>query len=97
MREVANFFQVSVSALHWRLVVLKLLNKNAEMLAVEPPSVAYLYDTPEAFSPVFMKVMAEALERGAISVGRLTKLLGVTRDRLRELFASHAVPAPVTV
>lgn len=97
MREVADHFQVSVSALHWRLVALKFLNKTAEILTVEAPSDAYLADIPEAFSPVFMTVMAGAIERGDVSVGRLTKLIGVTRDRLRELFSGHAVPTPVTV
>lgn len=97
MRKVADHFRVSLSALHWRLVALKFLNKATEMLAVQAPLDAYLDDTPEAFSPVFMTVMASAIENGDISVGRLTKLLGVTRDRLRELFTGHAVPAPVTV
>lgn len=97
MREVADIFCVSVSALHWRLVALKLLSKACQMVEVGAPSDDYLADTPEAFSPVFMAVMANAVDKGDISVGRLTKLLDVTRDRLRELFSAHAIPAPVTV
>jgi Zn-dependent peptidase ImmA (M78 family)/transcriptional regulator with XRE-family HTH domain len=97
MREVADLFRVSVTALRWRLVALNLLNKASARVVVEPLSDTFRRDTPEAFSPLFMKVMSKAIEKGDISVGRLTKLLDVSRDRLRELFAAHAVRSPVTV
>lgn len=97
MREVADFFRVSVSALHWRLVSLKLLSKASRMLDVPPPSVQQQQDTPPAFSPAFMRVMATAIERGAISVARLAKLLEIPRHSLRGVFNAHAIAAPVTV
>lgn len=97
MREVADFFRVSVTALHWRLVGLKLLCKASEMLEVKAPSSDYLQDTPPAFSKGYMGVMAEAIHRGDISVGRLAKLIEVPRHALRSLFASHEIAAPVTV
>lgn len=97
MREVADFFRVSVSALHWRLVGLKLLNKASQMLEVEAPSDDYLQDTPAPFSKAFMGVMASAIERGDISVGRLAKLIAIPREALRALFAAHEIAPPVTV
>lgn len=97
MRTVADHFRVSVSALHWRLVALKFLNKAAAMLSVEPPSDAYLADTPPAFSPVFMTVIGKAIDAGDISVSRVAKLLEIPRDVLCDLFAAHDVRAPVTV
>lgn len=97
MREVADFFRVSVSALHWRLVGLRLLFRNSEMLDVEAPSADYLADTPAAFSPTFMRVMSDAIDRGEISVARLAKLIQVPRHALRDLFTANNVAAPVTV
>ena len=97
MRTVSDHFRVSVSALHWRLVALKFLNKAAAMLSVEPPSDAYLADTPSAFSPVFMTVIGKAIDAGDISVSRVAKLLEIPRDALYDLFAAHHVRAPVTV
>lgn len=97
MRTVADYFRVSVSALHWRLVALKFLNKAAAMLSVEPPSDAYLADTPPAFSPVFMTVIGKAIDEGDISVSRVAKLLEIPRDSLCDLFAAHDVRVPVTV
>ena len=97
MREVADFFRVSVSALHWRLVSLKLLGKLSKMLDVKAPLDEYLRDTPPTFSPTFMRVMANAIERGDISVSRLAKLIQIPRHALRSLFAAHDIAAPVTV
>lgn len=97
MRKVADFFRVSVSALHWRLVGLKLLCKATEMLEVEAPSSEYLRDTPPAFSKVYLSAMANAIDRGDISVGRLAKLIEVPRHALRSLFSAHELAAPVTV
>lgn len=97
MRKVADFFRVSVSALHWRLVGLKLLCKASEMLEVEAPPAEYLHDTPPAFSKVYLSVMANAIDRGDISVGRLAKLIEVPRHELRSLFSAHEIAAPVTV
>lgn len=97
MREVADFFRVSVSALHWRLVGLKLLGRLTKMLEISAPANAYLQDTPPAFSPAFMRVMADAIERGDISVARLAKLIQIPRHTLKSLFTAHDIAAPVTV
>jgi Zn-dependent peptidase ImmA (M78 family) len=97
MRKVADHFQVSVTALHWRLVFLGLLSKNTEMVEVPAPSATYLQNKPLAFSRSFLSVVARGIENGLVSVGRAVKLLGLSRDALRDLFVAHGVPAPLTV
>jgi hypothetical protein len=97
MRKVADFFRVSVTALHWRLVGLKLLNKASPMLEIMVPSGDHLQDTPAVYSKAFLSVMAGAIDRGDISVGRLAKLIQVPRHALRSLFAVHKIAAPITV
>jgi Zn-dependent peptidase ImmA (M78 family)/transcriptional regulator with XRE-family HTH domain len=95
MRKVADHFRVSVTALHWRLVALRLLSAATKMLEI--PSPAYTGDTPAQFSRTLVSVIAQAIEKGLISASRAAKLLDISRDKLRELFAEHGVPAPVTV
>ncbi len=97
MRAVADHFQVSIAALHWRLVSLRMLNRTAEILDCgvsmhdrDGPALAL-------FSRVFMSAVAKAIEEGEISVARLAKLLDVSRDKLRDLFTVHGVQVPVTV
>lgn len=97
MREVADHFRVSVTALHWRLVGLQFLSRATAMLEVSPPMQAYLDDTPAAFSRSFLKVMACAIERGQISVARLSKLLEIPRFDLRDLFDAHGIEVARTV
>lgn len=97
MREVADEFEVSVTALHWRLVVLGFLGAGAPMLDVPPSATATQHDTPPPFSRTFVSVLSEAIDKGLVSVGRLTKLIGLSRDALSDLFAVHNLPAPVTV
>jgi len=111
MRNVADYFQVSMTALHWRLVTLKLLSKSAEILdstAIDQNSVgdavaAYKpafnddWQTPPLFSRNFFTVLGAGIEKGLISIGKATKLLEIDRERLRNLFAEHGVAAPMTV
>lgn len=97
MREIADHFLVSVSALHWRLVALGLLSKSTQMLEVPSPAAEHLQDTPPAFSLAFFRVIGTAIEKGLISVSRVAKLLELSREGLRDLFATHGVPTPATV
>lgn len=97
MRTVADHFEVSVTALHWRLVALRLLTAATRMLEVAPPSPGHLKDTPPQFSRTYVSILAGAIEKGRLSVSRAAKLLEVSREALRELFTAHDVPVPVTV
>lgn len=97
MREVADIFRVSVTALHWRLVQLKFLGQAAPMLDVPPADPSVAGGNPAPFSSSFLKIMADAIERGRISVARLANLLATPRYELRPLFDAHGIDAPVTV
>lgn len=97
LRQVADHFRVSVTALHWRLVSLKLINRAALMADVTAPSAAQLNDTPPPFSAVFLSTMADAIMKGRLSVAKLASLLETPRYHLRELFETHGIEAPVTV
>ncbi len=97
MRTVADHFRVSVTALHWRLVALKFLNRQAPMLDVAALGAAQRADTPAAFSRVFLQAMADAIAKGRLSVAKLASLLETPRYLLRDLFETHGIEAPVTV
>lgn len=97
MREVADHFQVSVTALHWRLVALKLLAAATQMVEVCSPSTAYLQDTPPLFSKAYARVLSEAIDKGRISASKAAKILDLSREAVRDLFATHNVPTPVTM
>lgn len=96
MRKVADYFQVSVAALHWRLVTLGLLARKTE-LPEGTTAVDTAVEPPPAFSRAFLTVVARGIEKGRVSASRATKLLGVPRELLRELLGTHGVPAPLTV
>ncbi|KST60440.1 hypothetical protein AO398_14090 [Methylobacterium sp. GXS13] len=97
LRAVADHFQVSTQALHWRLVALRLLSATARHLEVVPSEAPANYEKPPLFSRNFARTIAEAIERGRLSVGKAVKLFEQSRDELRALFAAHGVPAPVTI
>lgn len=97
MREAANHFHVSVSALFWRLVSLGLLSAEAKRGEAAPATTKTVDPLPPLFSKVFVTTIANAIEKGRLSVGKTVKILGQSREQLREIFASHGVPVPVTV
>lgn len=97
LREVADYFQVSVTALYWRLVALKLLKASTRMVEVPPPCDEYLNNTPPLFSDTFMKTIALAINSGNISVQKVTKILNLTRESLSSTFVDHGIPVPVTI
>ena len=96
---VADEMLVSASALRWRLVELGEIDEGTARALPE----AALHNNgrearddipPALFSRPFVEVLALALERGLLSVGRAVDLLGLTRDGLDELFAAHGVTGP---
>lgn len=97
MREAANHFHVSVTALFWRLVSLGLLSAEAKRGELAPAATKAADPVPPLFSKTFATTIASAIENGRLSVGKAVKILGQSREQLREIFASHGVPIPVTV
>ena len=87
LNDSAHEFRVSVPALQWRLVQLKILEKDdigesttwvARREAAE--------DKPPPFSLGFVEVLEQGIEDGRISVRRVSALLGLTIDELGGLF-----------
>jgi len=95
LRTVAEYFQVSVSALHWRLVAVRLLTAGSKIPEVAASD--YQSKKPPLFSLAFVKVISTSIEQGRISASRAAKLLDLSREALRDLFAAHGVATPVTV
>ena len=100
MNAASDEWQVTSSALRWRLVALGAL-KTAAARALPEASLRNngrpeADDVPPArFSAPFLEVMGLAVDQGLVSVRRMAGLLGVTVEGLAELFASHGLERPV--
>lgn len=93
----ANRLGVSSIALKWRLKSTGRLT-NTQVDALDDALLRHNGgrtegddETPLAFGPRFVSVMAEAIGRGRISVRRAAALLGVTVDELGDLCDAHGV------
>src|SRR6202042_872202 len=98
LKSVADAFQVTASALKWRLVALGKLKLAAaraladQLLRQAAPKKSNL---PPLFSRMFMDVVARALEDGRISARRAAGVLDMTGDELSKVFEAHAITSPV--
>lgn len=91
----ARHFRVSGQALKWRLCNLGWISR-AEAEAVEDAALADSgAKPPPRFSRRFIERAARAIERGDVSVMRLSKLLATTGiGDLEKLFQEHGVAVP---
>lgn len=95
LNSVADELEVTSSALRWRLVALRQLNKAKARSISEAalrnngrqPSAT----SPPLFSKSFVEVMAKAIDQGHISVRRAAALVNLTMEDLGELFSTHGV------
>ena len=100
LNSAADELNVTSSALRWRLVTLRHLNKararaipehalrnNGREKAAETP--------PLLFSRSFAEVVALAIQQGHVSVRRTAALLGVSIEGLEELLAVHEVDCAI--
>ena len=96
LNAAADDLKVTSSALRWRLVTLRYLNRararaipeaalrnNGRTKAEELP--------PSLFSRPFAEVVALAIDRGHVSVRRSAALLGLSIKGLEELFSAHGL------
>jgi Zn-dependent peptidase ImmA (M78 family)/DNA-binding XRE family transcriptional regulator len=102
LRHVADAFQVTASALKWRLVALGKLS----LAAAKALSDAALRhngvekaerdekDAPALFSRMFMDVVSRALEEGRVSMRRAADILDLTVDDLASLFEAYGLKSP---
>lgn len=91
----ARRFRVSGQCLKWRLVNLGWITKP-ETQEIDDAAIADVGAAPPPiFSRPFMERAALAIERGDVSVMRLSKLLNTTGvGELEQLFREHGVPVP---
>jgi XRE family transcriptional regulator, fatty acid utilization regulator len=96
----ADKLQVTATALKWRLVALKWLD-DAKAKKISEEALRYngrkvpSSEPPPLFSKSFMEVLGQAISEGRISVRRAANLLDLTIEDLADLFAMHAVEAPL--
>jgi Zn-dependent peptidase ImmA (M78 family)/transcriptional regulator with XRE-family HTH domain len=96
----ADKLQVTATALKWRLVALKRLD-IARAREISDDALRYngrgepTGEPPPLFSKSFMEVLGQAINEGRISARRAANLLDLTIEDLADLFARHAVEAPL--
>jgi len=100
LNSAADQLQVTSSALLWRLVSLRLIDK-VEARALSPDALRHngrkgqkAPKAPPLFSKRFVEIVARAIDEGRVSTRKVAGLLGLTVDDLAVLFEAHGVPAP---
>ncbi len=100
LNAAADELRVSSSALQWRLVDLKRLDKSSvaaireDKLRNNGRKIPEKETLPPLFSKTFISVIARAVDEGRVAVRRVSYLLGLAIDELAELFKAHGVDAP---
>jgi Zn-dependent peptidase ImmA (M78 family)/DNA-binding XRE family transcriptional regulator len=100
LNATATELGVSSLALKWRIVTIggiSLATARAvpdDELRNNGGLTAGSRQTPHLFSRPFIKVIADALERGDVSARRVQKLLGMSGEEIRALCANHGVQPP---
>ena len=94
LNAAADDLNVTSSALRWRLVTLRHLNKARARalpeLALRNNGREKAEDAPPTlFSRPFVEVVALAIDQGHVSVRRSAELLGVSIEGLEELFSAY--------
>ena len=100
LNEAADELQVTSSALRWRLVALRKLERNVANSLSERDlrnngCIGFKQPPPALFSKPFVKVLGLAIEHGHISLRRAARLLEMTIEDLEDLFAAHGEARPV--
>jgi len=95
LSETSGTFGVSVQALYWRMVALRLLAKDEVDVSTLKSPVHELTKPPSAFSRRYLEHVAWGIEKGEVSVRRMLDLLGVSLAALRTLSQIHNVPLNV--
>jgi XRE family transcriptional regulator, fatty acid utilization regulator len=100
LNATADKLEVTATALKWRLVALKQLDA-ARAKEISDEVLRYngrkgpTGEPPPLFSKYFMEVLGQAINEGRISARRAADLLDLTIEDLTDLFATHAVEAPL--
>ena len=93
----ADHLAVSATSLKWRLVN---SGREPQMRNVTDDELRAAYEErpnttlPPLFSKSFVETIGEAIGRGNVSINRAARLVGLPRDELAGLFASHGLSVP---
>ena len=96
----ADYLGVSATSLKWRLVN---SGREPQMQNVTDAELRSAYEArpntalPPLFSKAFVETLSRAITQGNISVMRAARLVGLPKDELPGLFASHEVDAPAEI
>jgi Zn-dependent peptidase ImmA (M78 family)/DNA-binding XRE family transcriptional regulator len=95
VREVAEIYGVSGSALFWRLVNLGYLSK-ADLVDIHLDALAADNQEarPKPYSKPFVECLHKGLDKGLLSVRRAAGLLGCTIEDLEDLFRDYGMEPP---
>ena len=100
LNDAADELQVTSSALRWRLVALRKLERNVASSLSEADlrnngGIGSRNPQPPLFSKPFVEVLGLAIEQGHISLRRAARLLEMSIEDLWDLFEAHGIAGPV--
>ena len=100
LNDAADELQVTSSALRWRLVALRKLERNIARSLSEADlrnngGIGSRNPPPALFSKPFVEVLGLAIEQGRLSLRRAARLLEMTIEDLGDLFEAHGIARPV--
>jgi Zn-dependent peptidase ImmA (M78 family)/transcriptional regulator with XRE-family HTH domain len=94
LREVASALSVSYQALAWRLSNMNVIDdKTFKQLSHSHQSIV-AFATPKLYSPNFMRMLHEAIDKGRVSARKIAKTLRLNLDQLGNVFAEHKMTVP---
>lgn len=92
--EVATLLRVAPTALAWRLLNLKLIAEDTCRSLRQERQRASMSGPPKRFSPTFVRMLHEVLEKGRLSARKAAKGTGLGLSALTELFAQYDLAPP---
>lgn len=94
LREVAKALGVSNQALAWRLRGLNHIEESTcDRLLHSHQSIAPL-SIPKLYSPDFVRMLHEAIDKGRVSARKVVKALRLSLDQLTRIFGQYGLSAP---
>ncbi len=94
LREVASTLGVSYQALAWRLSNMNLIDDEAFDQLAHSHSLMVPFATPKLYSPNFVRMLHEAIDKGRVSARKVAKTLRLDLEQLGNVFAEHEMTVP---
>lgn len=94
LQNVATTLRVSLEALLWRLVALKMIDRKDVRPLLSKKNRQLPGETPKPFSLQFVRLLGDAIDCGRLSARKAAKTLGLSLEDLTALFAAYDQPVP---